>query len=80
LQENSQIWRKRIPSKCRKPQNRHNPNRTSLWHIIVKTIITENKEIILKVVREENQITYKGKHQNDSRFFKRNLKSKKGME
>jgi hypothetical protein len=29
--------------------------------LIVKTISTENKERILKAVREKNQITYKGK-------------------
>jgi hypothetical protein len=27
--------------------NRHDQNRTSLWHIIVKVIIKENKERIL---------------------------------
>jgi hypothetical protein len=42
--------------------NRLNENRTSLWHIIVKTISTENKERLLKAVREKNQITYKSVH------------------
>jgi hypothetical protein len=37
--------------------NRHNQNRTSPWHIIVKTISTEKKERILKTGREKNQIT-----------------------
>jgi hypothetical protein len=32
--------------------NRHEQNRTSPWHIIVKTISTENKERILKAVRD----------------------------
>jgi hypothetical protein len=41
--------------------SRHDQNRTSPWHIIVKIIITENKERMLKAVREKNQITYKGK-------------------
>jgi predicted nucleic acid binding AN1-type Zn finger protein len=50
-----QLWdASRIP-------NRHNQNRTSPPHIIVKTISTENKVRILKAVREKNQITYKGK-------------------
>jgi hypothetical protein len=31
------------------------------WHIIVKTIITESKERILKAIREKNPITYEGK-------------------
>jgi hypothetical protein len=30
-------------------------------HIIIKTISTENTERILKAVREEKQMTYKGK-------------------
>jgi hypothetical protein len=35
--------------------------RTSPWHIVIKTISTENRERILKVAREKRQITYKGK-------------------
>jgi hypothetical protein len=31
------------------------------WHIIIKTISTENRERMLKVVREKKQITFKGK-------------------
>jgi hypothetical protein len=42
-------------------QNRHDQNRASPWHIISKTISTENRERILKGVREKKQITYKGK-------------------
>jgi hypothetical protein len=34
-------------------------NRTSSWHTIIKTTSTENRERILKVVREKKQITYK---------------------
>jgi hypothetical protein len=41
--------------------NKHDQNRTSPWYIIIKTIITENKERILKAVREKNQITYNSK-------------------
>jgi hypothetical protein len=47
--------------KVSKTPNTHEQNRTSIWHIIVKTISTENKERILKNVREKNQITNKGK-------------------
>jgi hypothetical protein len=36
--------------------NRHEQNRTSLWHIIVKTISTENKERTLKAGKEKNKI------------------------
>jgi hypothetical protein len=40
---------------------RHDQNRTSPWHVIVKMINMENKERILKTVREKKQITHKGK-------------------
>jgi hypothetical protein len=36
-------------------------DRTILWHIIVKTISSENKERILEVIRDKSQVTYKGK-------------------
>jgi hypothetical protein len=36
-------------------------NRTSPWYIIIKTTSTENREIILKTVREKKQIRCKGK-------------------
>jgi hypothetical protein len=42
-------------------QNRQDQNRSSPQHIIVKTISTENKERILKTVKEKNQIADKGK-------------------
>jgi hypothetical protein len=35
-------------------------NRTSPWYII-KTTATENRERIVKAVREKKQVTYKGK-------------------
>jgi hypothetical protein len=41
--------------------NRLDQNRTTPQHIIIKTTNTENKERILKAVREKKQITYKGK-------------------
>jgi hypothetical protein len=43
-------------------QNRLRQNITSLWHIIIKTTSTENRERIFMAVREKIQITYKGKH------------------
>jgi hypothetical protein len=41
--------------------NRLDQNRTSPWHIIIKTTSTENRERILETVREKKQIIYKGK-------------------
>jgi hypothetical protein len=41
--------------------NRHDQNRTSPWHIRVKTISTVNKERILKAARNKSQITHKVK-------------------
>jgi hypothetical protein len=41
--------------------SRLNQNKIAPQHIIIKTTSTENKERILKAVREKNQITYKGK-------------------
>jgi hypothetical protein len=41
--------------------NRLDKNRTSPQHIIIKTTGIENREAILKSVREKKQITYKGK-------------------
>jgi DNA-binding transcriptional ArsR family regulator len=39
--------------------NRLDQNTTTPWHIIIKTISTENRERILKTLREKKQITYK---------------------
>jgi hypothetical protein len=44
-----------------KTPNRLKQNRTSSEHIIFKTTSTENRERILKAIREKNLITYKGK-------------------
>jgi hypothetical protein len=44
-----------------KTPNRLDQNRTSPQHLIIKTTSTENREQILKAVREEKKITYKGK-------------------
>jgi hypothetical protein len=40
---------------------RHEQNRTSQRHIIVKTISTENKERVLMALKGKNQTTHKGK-------------------
>jgi hypothetical protein len=54
--------RKKCTSRYRNPPGyQTDQNRTSPCHSIIKTISTENKERILKAVREKNQITYKGK-------------------
>jgi hypothetical protein len=42
--------------------NKLKQSTTSPQHIIVKTTSTENRDRILKAVREKKQITYKGKH------------------
>jgi hypothetical protein len=41
--------------------NRLDQNRTTPQQIIIKTTRTENRERILKAIREKKQITYKGK-------------------
>jgi hypothetical protein len=41
--------------------NRLYQNKTSPWHIIIKTTRTEHRERILKAEREKKLITYKGK-------------------
>jgi cell envelope opacity-associated protein A len=42
-------------------QNRLDENQTSPQHIIIKTTSIENRERILKVIREKKQVTYKVK-------------------
>jgi hypothetical protein len=42
-----------------KTTNRLDQNRTTQQHIIIKTTSTENRERILKAIREKKQITYK---------------------
>jgi hypothetical protein len=41
--------------------NRLYQTRTPSWHTIFKTASTENRERILKAVREKKQVTYKAK-------------------
>jgi hypothetical protein len=49
-----------VQSASRAP-NRLDQNRTTPKHIIIKTTSTENRERILRAVREKKQKTYKGK-------------------
>jgi hypothetical protein len=61
----------------RKP-NRFDQIRNSAWHIIIKTTSTENREKILKAVREKKQIMYKGKPIKITAYFSREtLKARK---
>jgi chromosome segregation ATPase len=55
-------------------------NRTIPQHIIIKTTSTENRERILKSVREKKQITYKGKSIKITADFSSKTLSKKSME
>jgi hypothetical protein len=41
--------------------NRFDQNRTTPWHIIIKTTSTEMKERILRALRKKKQIRYKVK-------------------
>jgi hypothetical protein len=41
--------------------NKLDENRTSPQHIIIKTTSTQNRERILKAIREKKQVSYKGK-------------------
>jgi chromosome segregation ATPase len=59
--------------------NRLDQNRTTPRLIIIKTTTTENRERILKAVREKKQITYKGKPIKITADY-RNPKSRKSME
>jgi hypothetical protein len=64
IRENFTILEKTMPIQiqeaCRTPK-RLGQNRTTPRHIVIKTTSTENRERILKAVREKKQITYKGK-------------------
>jgi hypothetical protein len=41
--------------------NRLDQKRSSSWYIVIKTLNAQNKERILKDVREKGQVTYKGR-------------------
>jgi hypothetical protein len=56
--------------------NRFDQNRTTTQHIIIKTSSTENRERILKAVREKKK-KHKSKPIKNHRFLNGNLKSKR---
>jgi hypothetical protein len=57
LEKTMHIW---VQEASRTP-NRLDQTRTTPQHITIKTKSTENRERILKTLREKKQITYKGK-------------------
>jgi hypothetical protein len=64
ITKNSQNLKKVLPiqvQEASRTPNRLDQNITSQKHIIIKIISTDNKERILKAIREKKQITYKGK-------------------
>jgi hypothetical protein len=66
ITENFPNLEKAIPiqmQEASRTPNRPEQNRTTPWDIIIKTTSSENRERILKAVREKKkkQITYKGK-------------------
>jgi hypothetical protein len=64
ITENFPNLEKSIPiqmQEASRTPKRTDHNRTTPWHIIIKTTSTETRERILKAVREKKQITYKGK-------------------
>jgi hypothetical protein len=64
ITENFQNLEKTMPIQVQEASrtlNTHDQNRTIPRHIVIKTTSTENRERIWKAVREEKQITYKGK-------------------
>jgi hypothetical protein len=52
----------RTPNKC-------DQNRTTPWHVIIKTTSKENRERILKTLREKKQIIYKSKSMKITAYF-----------
>jgi chromosome segregation ATPase len=64
ITENLPNLKEVLPTKVQdasRTPNKHDKNRTSPQHIILKTTSTENGEIILQAIREKGQIMYKGK-------------------
>jgi hypothetical protein len=56
IAENSPNLEKKMPIQVQETSrtpNRHDQNRTSPWHIIIKINSTENKERILKTLRRK---------------------------
>jgi hypothetical protein len=64
IAENFPYLKKEMPIQVQKTSripNKHDQNRTSVWHIIIKTTSTEKMERILEAVREKNHIIHKAK-------------------
>jgi hypothetical protein len=64
IEENFSNLKKKMPMNIQeayRTTNRLNQKRNSSCHIIVKTPNAQNKERILKAVREKGQVTYKGR-------------------
>jgi len=64
IEENFPNLKKEMPiniQEAYRTPNRLDQKRNSSRHIIVKTPNTQNKERILKAVREKGQVTYKGR-------------------
>jgi hypothetical protein len=64
IKENFPDLKKGVSVKMRegyRTPNTLDQKRNSLYHIIIRTTNTQNKESILKVVREKCQVTYKGR-------------------
>jgi hypothetical protein len=80
LQKLTHIW----VQEASRTQNRLDQNRITTRHIILKTTSTENRENrerLLKAVREKKQITYKGKPiKITADFSMETLKTRIGME
>ena len=60
--------------------NKLNPNRTTPVHIIIKIPKVKDKEIILKVAREKQRVTYKGVPIRLSADFSKKPCMQKGLE
>jgi hypothetical protein len=64
IEENIPNLRKEMPmniEEAYRTPNRLDHKRNSSWHIIIRTTYALNKDRTLKVVREDGQVTYKGK-------------------
>jgi hypothetical protein len=64
IEENIPNLKKEMPMKIQeayRTPNSFGPERNSSHHIVIKTPNAQNKERILKAVREKGQVTYKGR-------------------
>ena len=65
IEENFSNLKKEMPMnihEAHRTPNRLDQKRNSSCHIIIKTPNAQNKERILKAVREKGQVTYNGRH------------------